>query len=173
MTRIEADALVVRHDILDLTDSVAAAASDLKVELVGHKMILDVPPTLPLVDADPHMLHHVLINLIGNAAKFAPGGTSITVEGRRSHDGLTLAIVDNGPGLPAGGEAQLFNRFVRVEGDDMTGGTGLGLAIVKGFADAMGLRVRACNRTDGEGSRFEIFWPETLLRFGSAEAAEQ
>jgi two-component system, OmpR family, sensor histidine kinase KdpD len=173
MTRIEADALVVRHDVLDLTDAVVAAANDLKAELVGHKLVLDVPPTLPLVDADPRMLHHILINLMGNATKFAPNGTSITVEGRRSHNGLTLAIVDNGPGLPPGGEAQLFNRFVRVEGDDMTGGTGLGLAIVKGFADAMGLRVSACNLPEGHGSRFEIFWPEMLLRFGSVEAFEQ
>jgi two-component system sensor histidine kinase KdpD len=81
--------------------------------------------------------------------------------------------VDNGPGLPVGGEAALFNRFTRVEGDDMTGGTGLGLAIVKGFADAMGLRVTAANRPGGEGSRFEIFWPASLLRKPSAKAAEE
>ncbi len=173
MTRIEADAIVVRHDVLDLTDAVAAAASDLRAELVGHRLILDVPPALPLVEADPRMLHHILINLIGNAAKFAPMNTSITVEGRRAHDGLTLAVVDNGPGLPAGAEALLFDRFMRVEGGDMTGGTGLGLAIVKGFADAMGLRVSACNRVDGEGSRFEIFWPETALRLTSEDTSEK
>ena len=172
MTRIEADALVVRHDVLDLTDAVVAAGQDLKAELVGHKLVLDVPATLPLVEADPRMLHHVLINLIGNAAKFAPAGTSITVEGRRSPDGLALSVLDNGPGLPSGGEAALFNRFTRVAGDDMTGGTGLGLAIVKGFADAMGVLVTASNRIEGEGSRFEIFWPASLLRKPSAEAPE-
>ena len=172
MTRIEADALVVRHDVIDLTDAVAAAANDLKAELTGHRLILDVPPNLPLVEADPRMLHHVLINLIGNAAKFAPSGTSITLEGRRLHDGVTLAVVDNGPGLPPGGEAQLFNRFVRVEGGDMSGGTGLGLAIVKGFADAMGLRVSASNRAGTEGSRFEIFWPQSLLRIAATEITE-
>ena len=172
MTRIEAEALVVRHDVLDLTDAVVAAGQDLKAELIAHKLVLDVPSTLPLVDADPRMLHHVLINLIGNAAKFAPAGTSITIEGRRSLDGLALAVLDNGPGLPSGGEAALFNRFTRVEGDDMTGGTGLGLAIVKGFADAMGLRVTASNRPEGEGSRFEIFWPASLLRKPSAGAPE-
>ena len=163
MTRIEADALVVRADVLDLTDTVAAAAQDLKAELATHAIILDVPSTLPLVRADPRMLHHVLINLIGNAAKFAPGGTPITLEGRRTADGLTLAVLDEGPGLPEGGEAALFNRFIQVEGNDMSGGTGLGLAIVKGFADAMGLRVSAVNRADETGSRFELFWPATLL----------
>ena len=115
------------------------------------------------------MLHHILINLIGNAAKFAPAETVITLEGRRVPDGITLAVVDNGPGLPAGGEAALFNRFTQVEGDDMSGGTGLGLAIVKGFSDAMGLRVAAFNRADQAGSRFEIFWPAALLRKASDE----
>lgn len=170
MTRIEADALVVRHDVIDLTDAVVAAASDLKAELVNHKLVLDVPPALPLVEADSRMLHHILINLIGNAAKFAPKGTAISIEGRRVHDGLKLAIIDNGPGLPPGTEALVFDRFVRVEGDDMTGGTGLGLAIVKGFADAMGLGVLAANRPDSAGSRFEIFWPQTSLRLTSEEA---
>jgi two-component system sensor histidine kinase KdpD len=173
MTRIEANALVLRHDVVDLTDAVVAAGHDLKAELIAHKLVLDVPSVLPLAIADARMLHHILINLIGNAAKFAPAGSAITVEGRRSPDGLALAVVDNGPGLPVGGEAALFNRFTRVEGDDMTGGTGLGLAIVKGFADAMGLRVTAANRPGGEGSRFEIFWPASLLRKPSAKAAEE
>jgi two-component system, OmpR family, sensor histidine kinase KdpD len=173
MTRIEADALVVRHDVIDLTDAVVAAAQDLKAELVAHKLVLDVPSNLPLVEADPRMLQHILVNLIGNAAKFAPGETSIIVEGRRSPDGLTLAIVDSGPGLPAGGEAALFNRFARVEGGDMAGGTGLGLAIVKGFADAMGLRATAANRPETQGSRFELFWPATLLRKASAEGPDE
>lgn len=164
MTRIEAGALVVRHDLIDLTDAVAAAAHDLKAELAAHKLVLDVPVSLPLVEADPRMLHHVLINLMGNAAKFSESGTKIVVEGRRTPDGLTLAILDEGPGLAGGRESVLFDRFVRVEGSDKLGGTGLGLAIVKGFADAMGLAVAASNRGDREGSRFELRWPAAMLQ---------
>ncbi|CAM3195865.1 histidine kinase [Sphingomonas antarctica] len=163
MTRIEAGALVARAEATDLTDAVAAAALDLRAELAGHRLTLDVPPTLPLVDADPRMLHHILINLLGNAAKFAPRGTQIIVQARRRHDGLTLAVLDDGPGLPEHGADQLFDRFTRVEGDDMSGGTGLGLAIVKGFADAMGLRVAARNRDEG-GAMFEIAWPAASIR---------
>lgn len=153
MTRIEAGALVVRHDVVDLTDAVAAAATDLKAELLAHRLVLAVPPSLPLVVADPRMLHHILINLLGNAAKFAPVGTPITVSGHRDPDGLRLAVLDEGPGLPEGLRHDLFNRFIRVEGTDKTGGAGLGLAIVKGFADAMGLSVAAANRDDGNSVR--------------------
>ncbi len=163
MTRIEAGALVVRREATDLTDAVAAAAQDLRAELSRHRLVLDVPPTLPLVEADPRMLHHILINLLGNAAKFAPPETAIRVEARRQADGLTLAVQDEGPGLPEGREQQLFDRFIRVVGDDRTGGTGLGLAIVKGFADAMGLGVVARNRREG-GAAFELAWPASAVR---------
>ncbi|MFA6124319.1 MAG: sensor histidine kinase KdpD [Sphingomonas sp.] len=163
MTRIEAGALVVRREATDLTDAVAAAVHDLRAELARHRLILDVPPTLPLVEADPRMLHHVLINLLGNAAKFAPAHTDIVIEGRRTPDGLTLGVLDQGPGLPAGREAHLFDRFTRVDGNDRSGGTGLGLAIVQGFAQAMGLRVSASNRETG-GSAFVVAWPNALIR---------
>jgi two-component system sensor histidine kinase KdpD len=162
MTRIESGALVVRREATDLTDAVAAAAQDLRAELARHRVVLDVPPTLPLVEADPRMLHHVLINLLGNAAKFAGPGTAITLQARRTPGAVTLAVIDSGPGLPEGRETILFDRFTRVDGDDTNGGTGLGLAIVKGFADAMGLSVVARNRAEG-GAVFEIAWPESAI----------
>ena len=163
MTRIEAGALVVRREATDLTDAVAAAARDLRAELATHQLVLDVPSTLPLVDADPRMLHHILINLLGNAAKFALSGTPITIRASRTPVTLTLTVLDEGPGLPIGAETRLFDRFERVDGDDTTGGTGLGLAIVKGFAEAMGLSVNAANRDEG-GAMFELVWPEKAIR---------
>jgi two-component system sensor histidine kinase KdpD len=163
MTRIEAGALVVRHEATDLTDAVAAAAQDLKAELAHHKLVLDVPPALPLVEADPRMLHHILINLLGNASKFAPAQSRITLSARRLPDTVTLAVLDEGPGLPQGRETNLFERFAQVDGDDMSGGTGLGLAIVKGFADAQGLLVRAESRSEG-GAAFTLIWPAQLVR---------
>ena len=163
MTRIEAGVLVVKREATDLVDAIAAATHDLRAELARHRIVLDVPPGLPLVDADPRMLHHVLINLLGNAAKFAPPDTVITVRAQRSTDRLSLSVGDEGPGLPAGREDMLFDRFTRVDGDDRSGGTGLGLAIVKGFADAMGLSVSAENRAEG-GACFVLSWPSAAIR---------
>ena len=168
MTRIESGALVVRREATDLTDAVSAAAQDLRAELAAHPLVLDVPSSLPLVDADPRMLHHILINLLGNAAKFAPAGTPVTIRAGRNAGGLVLSVLDEGPGLPEGTESRLFDRFTRVDGDDRTGGTGLGLAIVKGFADAMGLAVSAANRENG-GAMFDIVWPEAAIRRPLAE----
>lgn len=170
MTRLDSGAVLVRAEATDLVDAIGGAVHDLKAELLHHRLVLDVPPSLPLVEADPRLLHHILINLIGNAAKFAPEGSAITVRGRRVPGGLTLAVLDLGPGLPAGQETMLFDRFARVEGDDRSGGTGLGLAIVKGFAEAMGLTVAAANRDDGPGAAFTLTWPEAAIRRVAAEA---
>ncbi len=169
MTRLEAGALMVRMEALDLTDAVASAAHDLRGELAGRHIHLDVPSTLPLVEGDPRLLHHILINLLGNAAKFTPEGSTITIEGRRTPDGARLSIIDQGNGLPPGDPALLFDRFTRVAGTDRTGGSGLGLAIVKGFADAMGLRVSAGDHGGG-GAVFSINWPAHLLRKAQAAA---
>lgn len=163
MIRIEAGALALRREVTDLTDAVAAAVANLQAELVLHKPVLDVPPTLSLVEAAPRMLHHIFINLLGNAAKFAPAATPITIQARRVLNGLTLSVLDEEPRLPSGRDTTLFDRFARADGDDMSGGTGLGLAIVKGFTEAMDLSVAAGNRADG-GAAFEITWPEASIR---------
>jgi two-component system sensor histidine kinase KdpD len=163
MTRIESGSLAVRREALDLTDVVAAALRDSRLALAEHRLVVALAPNLPLLIADQNLLHHVLINLIDNAAKYSPAGTTITLESRRSGSDYALAIVDEGPGLPPGEEAQLFERFHRVEGSDQKGGSGLGLAIVKGFAEAMGLSVSASNRPDQQGSSFVLTWPEVLV----------
>ncbi len=164
MTRVESGALAVQREPVDLTEAAAAAVHDLRSVLAGNRIELAVPPNLPMVQADPRMLHHILVNLLDNSAKYAPPGSLIRIAGARSNSGLTLSVIDLGPGIPVGKEHDMFGRFQRVEGDDRKGGTGLGLAIVKGFADAMGLSVSAENRSDGPGARFTIFWPEPLVR---------
>jgi len=163
MTRIESGALNVVPEATDLTDAVSVAVHDMRKVLGERRVQLTVPPDLPLVLADPKLLHHILINLLDNVAKYAGAGTPVTIEARRPPDGLILSVLDQGPGLPPGGEQALFGRFERVEGSDRVGGTGLGLAIVKGFADAMGLGVTASNRADVSGACFSIIFPNDGL----------
>lgn len=163
MARIEAGALRLSLEPVDLTDAVATAAHDLKRQLEGHPIKLDVSPELPLLRLDPQLFHHVLINLLENAGKYADAGTPIEVSARRLRDGITLSIIDQGPGLPPGDEARVFETFTRVEGSDRKGGTGLGLAIVKGFAESMGLTVAAASRDDPRGACFTLRIPEALV----------
>jgi two-component system sensor histidine kinase KdpD len=153
MVRIDTGAFALSLEPIDLTDAVAGAVHDLRYLLADRAIDLRVPADLPLVTADPTLLHHILLNLLANAATH--GGRAITIEGRRLPDAVTLAIVDDGPGLPPG---DVFGAFVRGEGSDQQGGSGLGLAIVRGFSDAMGLTVSAAPN-DAGGATFALRFP--------------
>ena len=163
MVRIEAGALNLNLEAVDLTEAVASANHDLRKAMAAHPLEIDLPPDLPLVRSDAQLLHHCLINLLENAAKYSPDGAPIRVAAKRSPQGMTLSIIDQGAGLPAGEEERVFETFARLEGSDRTGGTGLGLAIVRGFAEAMGLTVSASNRDGEAGAVFTLTFPDSLV----------
>jgi two-component system, OmpR family, sensor histidine kinase KdpD len=164
MARVEAGAIRLNLEATDLTDAIASAVQDTRRTLVGHEIVLDVSPGLPLVRIDPQLFHHILINLLDNAGRYAEPGTPITLSARRTYGRLTLSVIDEGAGIPPGRETEIFETFRRIEGSDRAkGGTGLGLAIVKGFAEAMGLTADAANREDSRGAVFNLHFPDALL----------
>jgi two-component system sensor histidine kinase KdpD len=164
MARVEAGALSLSVEPVDLTDAVAGAVHDTRRSLEGHAIALQVPPDLPLVRVDPQLFHHCLLNLLDNAGRYGAPGAPVTVRGQRRPGCLELSVLDEGPGIPVGREQEVFETFKRLEGSDRAvGGTGLGLAIVKGFAEAMGLAVSASNRSGPEGACFTLTFPEALL----------
>ena len=164
MARVEAGALPLKVEPTDLFDAVAGAVHDTRQSLVGHEVKVDILPDIPLVRLDPALLHHCLINLLDNAGRYANPGTPVIVRGRRLPDAITLSVLDEGPGIPAGAETRVFDTFTRLEGSDrIKHGTGLGLAIVKGFAEAMGLTVSASNNMDPFGACFTITIPQALI----------
>jgi len=117
---------------------------------------------LPLVMADPVLLHHCLINLVDNAAKHGRADGPVTLRARPAGEGLALAVLDEGPGIVAGEEQRVFGMFTRLEGSDRRGGTGLGLAIVKHVL----LQHKATLRIEsdlGKGSCFTCVFPEAII----------
>jgi len=173
MARVEAGALNLKVEAVDLTDAVAGAAHDARRSLEGHAIQLAVPPAMPLVKVDQQLLHHCLLNLLDNAGRYADPGSPIIIEAAHSFGILKLSVIDEGPGLPPGREAEVFETFRRFEGSDRAvGGTGLGLAIVKAFSEAMGMTVEAANRTDRDGARFSLCFPSALIVRNAAQGAE-
>jgi two-component system sensor histidine kinase KdpD len=170
MARIEAGALHQRAESVDIAEAVASAVHDMRRVLTGRPIRMDVAPELPFILVDPQLLHHCLINLLENAAKYGNVNTPIDIVARRGWRGLELHVSDEGPGLPPGEETRIFDTFTRIAGSDRKGGSGLGLAIVRGFAEAMGLRVEAHNRSDRAGADFAIHFDEAHLKRGAANA---
>jgi signal transduction histidine kinase len=101
---------------------------------------------MPQISGDAPRLVQVFVNLLANANKFAPAGSSIGIGGEVGSDSVTLWVQDEGPGWLAGAEGSLFERFVRTAGTEEENepeqsGMGLGLAIVKSILERHGGRV--------------------------------
>jgi two-component system sensor histidine kinase KdpD len=166
MAGIEAGALTQVPEPVDLAEAVAGAVHDLRGTVAGGQIQIDIAPDLPLVRVDARLFHHCLVNLVENAARRGAAGRPISIVARRNPSGLALCVRDEGPGIPPGEEARMFETFARLDGPEHKHGTGLGLAIVKRFADAMGLRVLAGNRSDGAGAEFSLWFDPPQLTTG-------
>jgi two-component system, OmpR family, sensor kinase len=119
---------------VDLTRLAIDATSDARVAGRHHRWQLRLPDGPVLVQGDEHRLHQVLANLLSNARMHTPAGTTVTVAAAvvPGTGRAELSVTDNGPGIPAGLQDELFERFVRGESSRSRagGGSGLGLAIV-------------------------------------------
>jgi two-component system, OmpR family, sensor kinase len=138
-------------ELVDLTRLAIDAASDGRAAAPGHKWQLELPDEPVMVRGDEYRLRQVLANLMTNAARHTPPGTTVTValpEPGPGASSVTLSVTDDGPGIPSDLQPGLFERFVR--GDTArshaTGSTGLGLAIVDAVTAAHGGSVGVTSR---------------------------
>lgn len=129
-------------------------------EHAGIDVRVDVDPELHLV-GDRRQLVSAVFNLLDNAVKYSPDDAEVLVQARSEGDGwLSLAVTDNGVGIPRRDLDRIFERFYRVDRARSrgTGGTGLGLAIVRHVASNHGGEV-AVESTEGIGSTFTLILP--------------
>jgi two-component system sensor histidine kinase KdpD len=160
MTKLEAGAISPATAPYDLREIIGAALRRADKILHQHRVVLDVPADLPLLDVDPVLFEQVLFNLLDNAAKYAPAGTAITLRGRREGDAAAIQVLDEGEGIPPADLEQIFGKFYRTrKSDQVRPGTGLGLAISRGFIEAMHGTIIAANRSDRMGAVFTIRVP--------------
>jgi two-component system, OmpR family, sensor histidine kinase KdpD len=160
MTRVEAGGIHLDRDAADIGEVVGTALRRTARVLSGHNVAVDLPLDLPMLLLDVALFEQVLVNLLDNAAKYAPAGSLVTVAGGRAGSGVSLTVSDEGMGLPPGEEERVFDKFYRAaKGDQQRAGTGLGLAICRGFVEALGGTIGAANRTDRSGAVFTVTFP--------------
>jgi two-component system sensor histidine kinase KdpD len=158
MTRLESGALTPNLTLIDLDDVVGSVLR--RAPTQHHKLALELEPDLPMLRLDPVLFEQVLFNLLDNAAKYAPPGTTITLRARREGGTVCVQMLDEGPGLPEDDRERVFDKFYRVRvADKKRAGTGLGLAIARGFMEAMGGTITAANRSDHGGAAFTLTLP--------------
>jgi two-component system OmpR family sensor kinase len=125
---------------VDLSRLLVDMLSDAHVAGPGHKWQLELPEEPVTVTGDPAQLHQVVANLLANARTHTPPGTTVTVGLATAPDAAVLTVADDGPGIPAGLQPEVFTRFARGDASRSrgAGSTGLGLAIVAAVVQAHG-----------------------------------
>ena len=160
MTKLEAGAIVPNAALHDLGEIVGSALERAGKILARHRVEVDLPADLPMLEVDAVLFEQVLFNLLDNAAKYAPAGSEVRIQSWREPDAVCLQILDEGEGISAGDLERIFDKFYRAQkGDQVRAGTGLGLAISRGFVEAMHGTIAAGNRTDRPGAVFTIRLP--------------
>ncbi len=162
ITRIDAGALELRRDWIDLREIVERVVSAARRRGAKQRIEVALPADLPLVRADATLVEQALGNVIGNAVVHTPAGTTVFVDAQVAPAEIAVRVTDNGPGIPAEALPQVFDKFVKADVSQADGGqgTGLGLAIAKGIVEAHGGSIAAESpHAQGAGARIVLTFP--------------
>lgn len=157
MTRLESAGFALRLDDYPLQELAGAALTRLETRLANHVVTTDLPADL-MVRVDGTLIEQVLANLLENAAKYTPRGSTIRIAATRDAAVVRVEVIDDGPGLPRGTEQAIFEKFSRHRPAADRTGVGLGLAICRTIIRLHGGEIGAENLAAG-GARFWFTLP--------------
>jgi two-component system, OmpR family, sensor kinase len=115
-----------------------------------------------IVNGDEEALRILVGNLVDNAIRYTPEGGKVDVTLSNNSSGLVLSVKDTGPGIPIQERERIFERFYRIEGNEVQG-SGLGLAIVKQIVQRHGAFAEVATGENGIGAIFSIKFPSLSL----------
>jgi two-component system sensor histidine kinase KdpD len=157
MARIQSGAVKLNLQWQPVDEVVGSALRACEFQLRERKIETNLPHDLPLVCFDATLIERVLCNLLENAAKYTQAGAVIRIGAAVEGERLRVTVDDNGPGIPAGREAEVFEKFVRGLRESSTPGVGLGLSICRAIVEAHGGAIEAARSAEGGASlRFTL-----------------
>ena len=158
MARIESGEVKLNLEWQPFEEVVGASLNAARSMLKQHTVEVHLPRDLPLVRIDALLIERVLVNLLENASKYTPPGSTVTLSAEVVADQLSISVSDDGPGLPPGREEAVFQKFTRGERESATPGVGLGLTICRAIVESHQGRIVATNRPGG-GAKFTFTLP--------------
>lgn len=158
MTRLESAGFRLQRDWYPLDELVGAALTRSAAVMEHHRVVTAIADDLPFLNVDGPLVEAVFSNLLENAARYTPRGSTVTIRAARRGGGVLIEVLDEGPGLSAGTEREVFRRFVRQRPRGDRQGTGLGLAICDAVVRLHGGEIGAENQPAG-GARFWFTLP--------------
>ena len=158
LTIIESGNITLNKHPYLIEELVGSALQRLENTLSGHMVITNVAENLPVILIDGVLIEQLISNLLENAAKYTPSGSTITITVIQENKDINVSIADNGAGIKPGDEQKIFDKFYTA-GQNIAGkGTGLGLAICQGIVKAHNGTIRVENSVTG-GACFSFMLP--------------
>lgn len=171
LARLEHGALELRRSPTDLHALLRDAVAEIEPLLLSFdsRATLDCAPAMPQPLCDAEIVHRIVANLLSNAAKHSPPGTTVRVSARPTGEGLiTVSVADEGEGIAPADQARIFEKFQQLEAGAATGGAGIGLAFCKLAVEAHGGSIWVESQP-GEGSTFRFSLPIATSSTGAQE----
>lgn len=166
MARLQSRDVRINREWQSVEELAGSSLAAMREALSRHRIVVADLSAVPLVECDAVLIERVLCNLLENAGKYAPAGTTIRLSAEASDDEIRIVVQDEGPGVPAGRERQIFEKFTRGQRESATAGVGLGLAVCEAIVHAHGGRIwvepaRSAERqaVHGPGARFVVALP--------------
>lgn len=155
-------------DVVSRAIEMAAPAFDAK----RHRLSVHLPDEPVWIHADTNRIVQVLVNVLSNAAKYTPPGGEVGLMATRTGDWISVAVTDNGIGIPRESLPRVFDMFNQVnrDGQNAQGGLGIGLALVKRITEMHGGTTSAESAGLNCGSTFTIRLPVARIADGSASS---
>lgn len=159
LAKLESGKAVLPSEVIEPRELIEGSDQDLRplVESRGSRLVTKIAPGLPKVFVDAQQIAHVFSNFVSNAVKHTKAGEEIVLTAKEQDSKVRFSVIDHGSGIPAQYRAQIFDRFFRVPGSEVTG-AGLGLAIAKEIVLAQGGTI-GVKSNPGRGTEFYFDLP--------------
>jgi K+-sensing histidine kinase KdpD len=157
---IDIDQLVIEPQPVRIQNLANEVATEIQLQAERHKIIVDFPSDIPILEADPRWVKQVFRNILDNAVKYSPDGGLIVVRGEVRASDIVVIIADQGIGISPEDLIPLFEKYFRVRSAASlhVSGTGLGLPIARAIVEMHGGRIWAESK-QGEGTTIYFSLP--------------
>ncbi|WP_457337400.1 DUF4118 domain-containing protein [Rhizobacter sp. P5_C2] len=142
MARIQSGEIRLRIEWQSVEEIIGGSVQAAHGSLGSRALAIHIDPGVSLVECDAVLIERVLVNLLENVGKYTPRDTPVEILAQAHDDELRISVRDHGPGVPAGQEDMIFEKFTRGQAESATPGVGLGLAICRAIVEAHRGRIR-------------------------------
>lgn len=135
LAKVEAGSMNATGTLSNVEEIISIALDRAEKLVAGHHVTLNLQKEMPLIRVDARAIAEVVYNLVENAAKYSPAGTTISIETSTHGNSVLISVTDEGKGIPEEMRERVFEKFARLDGEQ-SDGLGLGLAIARGIVEA-------------------------------------